>query len=831
AKETNYSVPVDRSALISSFENATRIENETTDSHVFEVYLVALFVADSELPVSQETTYPALVLAAEEANRRYEHINFNLVLKNSSKSCFINDAGVLAAEQYYLDQVHAFIGPACSIALNTVGRMASYWNVPVFTAGGIGAEFSDKSIFSTLTRLSFSADKIAEFVITIIKEFDWHHLSILYDESELSMTIIYESFVKIIRRHSNSGKYEMHLEVQHLTRRNNQTVDLKISLTNASRVSRVFILVMGGELMRELMLNAYDLGMNNGEYVFIAIELIKQMKEGHDEFSWFRPNDRRNNDIREMYKSLLVVSVRVPTSRKYQEFILDVIRVAKSHFNQVLTPISINPMLGAFYDALLMYAWALNQTLAAKEDPSNGRKVARKLWNRMFFGGISNKHASDYGLTGDVYINANGDRESDYTLNDMDPETYLMQPVATFYGFRQIYERHEGMMIHWPTENGEAPLDVPYCGFMGDAPKCAIPAGFPVAIMAPILSAFVLLVGVFFSFLLYKKIKLETDLANNWWKVKWEEIAFPSHAVRKSTTSLGVSEVSFGTKQSSGRQSMTSMQSSMNTTAQNITGILVGYYKGIKVAVKQLNIQQFEMTREILLDLKYMRDITHENLTRFVGLCDEPPNCALLIELCTRGSLRDMLDNEAFSVDWTFKFAMITDIVEGMTFLHSSIIEYHGRLKSYNCVIDGRFVVKITDYGLRSIHAMKIEEEEINPRYLFWTAPEHLREKDPLHSGSKQGDVYSFAIILQELIQGTGPFEAPDRAGRKKQNLDPDEILDRLRIGTTPPFRPEIASDECPQDLLDLMHACWAEYPSSRPEFSTIKSKLKRITK
>lgn len=41
---------------------------------------------------------------------------------------------------------------------------------------------------------------------------------------------------------------------------------------------------------------------------------------------------------------------------------------------------------------------------------------------------------------------------------------------------------------------------------------------------------------------------------------------------------------------------------------------------------------------------------------------------------------------------------------KGMLFLHHSVIAYHGNLKSSNCVVDSRFVLKITDYGLESFH-------------------------------------------------------------------------------------------------------------------------------
>lgn len=118
-----------------------------------------------------------------------------------------------------------------------------------------------------------------------------------------------------------------------------------------------------------------------------------------------------------------------------------------------------------------------------------------------------------------------------------------------------------------------------------------------------------------------------------------------------------------------------------------------------------------------------MRELRHENLTIFVGICDEEPNYGTLTELMIRGSLKDLLETEKIQIDWTFKYSMITDIVEGMMFIHSSLLEYHGHLKSTNCVVDGRFMVKITDYGMRSLHHQVVSEQDVNPRALFWTAP------------------------------------------------------------------------------------------------------------
>lgn len=214
-----------------------------------------------------------------------------------------------------------------------------------------------------------------------------------------------------------------------------------------------------------------------------------------------------------------------------------------------------------------------------------------------------------------------------------------------------------------------------------------------------------------------------------------------------------------------------------------------------------------------------------------MGLCVDGPEKAIITELCVRGSLRDMLENDSMKIDWMFKYAIITDIAEGMSFIHMSPFKYHGDLRSTNCLINGRFTVKLTGFGLNELAKQIEHTDEYNPRKLFWKSPEHLRDRDPHTAGSVKGDVYSFGIILQEIITRSGPFESMERLGRKKFHLEPDEILDRIRMGSIPPFRPEVAPDEAPKELIKLMQTCWSESPDSRPDFNLIKPWLKKVTK
>lgn len=72
----------------------------------------------------------------------------------------------------------------------------------------------------------------------------------------------------------------------------------------------------------------------------------------------------------------------------------------------------------------------------------------------------------------------------------------------------------------------------------------------------------------------------------------------------------------------------------------------------------------------------------------------------MVFEYCSRGSLQDVLIMDDIKLDWSFRLSLLTDLVRGMRYLHSSTLRVHGSLTSRNCVVDARWVLKVTDYGL-----------------------------------------------------------------------------------------------------------------------------------
>lgn len=91
---------------------------------------------------------------------------------------------------------------------------------------------------------------------------------------------------------------------------------------------------------------------------------------------------------------------------------MQVKRVAEDKYNYTFGNESVSTFVTAFYDAVLLYGLALNETLARGGNQSDGEAIVKAMWNKTFSG-----------ITGRVNIDANGDRIADYSLLDMDPES------------------------------------------------------------------------------------------------------------------------------------------------------------------------------------------------------------------------------------------------------------------------------------------------------------------------------------------------------------------------------------------------------------------------
>ncbi|GFY76109.1 atrial natriuretic peptide receptor 1 [Trichonephila inaurata madagascariensis] len=757
---------------------------------------------------------PAIDIAAESCQSKY-NVKLSLLRGYYPRKCSAELAIGRATDLAMNSNISAYIGPACSDDLQVVGRFASYRNIPILT--GLGDVLKEREQFRTLIRMSYDLQDKAHAILAFLKHFKWKKFGMIYRQND----VYYTAMADLLYYLATSDRFEVICQQSYI-RAANKTIlsDLEKIMETMRGCSRIIVILGGDKDVREMMLIAKRLNMTTkGDYAFIYTELFQNEAKGNQ--SWARGNESREDKLKlkEAYESLLILSLNQPYSEEYKIFSEKVKELAASNYNFTYTEDVVNYFTASFHDAVLMLCDVINETRSLGENPLNGTIITSKLKNKKFDG-----------ISGIITINEKGDRIADYALLDQnDTVKGNFEVVLTYFGATKEYK--EVSSIHWP--GGKVPKDRPRCGFDGNDPAC-YKRGLKLLEMSLIITLFLLIVIIIIGVLTYRKIRLESKLANMSWRVRWDEITF----LKDMRSSCMMSRLSITSAMSfkmehgwvcwtpSFPNSLYLDSSSSDTETHRF--ILTGTYKGNIVAVKKVYKQKkIELTRSILFELKKIREAQHQNIANFIGACIDAPNVAILTEYCPKGSLQDVLKNESLDLDWMFRYSLINDIVKGLSYLHNGEMATHGRLRSSNCLVDSHFVVKLTDFGLPSFrHAESLANcEEKDLKKFLWKAPELLRLPVCPPEGTTKGDVYSLGVILQEISLREEPFYP------YRESMTVAEILARIRVKEAPPFRPVVPSETCAPGLLSLMRSCWAEEPEDRPEVSQIKAEMRILNR
>ena len=68
--------------------------------------------------------------------------------------------------------------------------------------------------------------------------------------------------------------------------------------------------------------------------------------------------------------------------------------------------------------------------------------------------------------------------------------------------------------------------------------------------------------------------------------------------------------------------------------------VKIASYKGSLVAIKILKMRHVEITRAVKKELYTMKELSYDNLNRFIGASIEPPLVCIVMHFCNRGSLK-----------------------------------------------------------------------------------------------------------------------------------------------------------------------------------------------
>ncbi|XP_054805230.1 serine/threonine/tyrosine-protein kinase HT1-like [Prosopis cineraria] len=241
--------------------------------------------------------------------------------------------------------------------------------------------------------------------------------------------------------------------------------------------------------------------------------------------------------------------------------------------------------------------------------------------------------------------------------------------------------------------------------------------------------------------------------------------------------------------------------------------IYKGVYKNTEVAIKMISLPEEDEHLASLLERQFNAEVAtlfrlhHPNIIKLVAACKKSPVFCIITEYMPGGSLRRYLRNQkAYSLPPKLVLKLALDIARGMQYLHSQGI-LHRDLKSENLLLGGDMRVKVADFGLSCQESESCTASEFTGTYR-WMAPEMLKDKNH----TKKADVYSFGIVLWELLTSLTPYE----------NMTPEQAaFAASQKNVRPPLPPE-----CPLAFSCLVTRCWAANHHKRPHFDEIVSIL-----
>ncbi|XP_062851436.1 mitogen-activated protein kinase kinase kinase 21 [Trichomycterus rosablanca] len=216
-------------------------------------------------------------------------------------------------------------------------------------------------------------------------------------------------------------------------------------------------------------------------------------------------------------------------------------------------------------------------------------------------------------------------------------------------------------------------------------------------------------------------------------------------------------------------------------------------------------------------EAKLFSMLHHPNIIRLEGVCLEEPNLCLVMEYAQGGTLNRALAGRRVPPHILVNWAV--QIARGMQYLHeeAAVPIIHRDLKSSNILLlekienndIGRKTLKITDFGLaREWH--KTTKMSAAGTY-SWMAPEVIKSS----LFSKGSDIWSYGVLLWELLTGEVPYRGIDGLA-VAYGVAVNKLT--LPIPST-----------CPEPFAKLMEECWEQDPHVRPMFAAILEQLTAI--
>ncbi|XP_006654890.1 proline-rich receptor-like protein kinase PERK8 [Oryza brachyantha] len=181
---------------------------------------------------------------------------------------------------------------------------------------------------------------------------------------------------------------------------------------------------------------------------------------------------------------------------------------------------------------------------------------------------------------------------------------------------------------------------------------------------------------------------------------------------------------------------------------------------GKEVAVKQLKDGGGQGEREFQAEVEIISRVHHRHLVSLVGYCISNDQRLLVYDFVPNNTLHYHLHGHGRPVlDWLARVKIAAGAARGIAYLHEDCHPriIHRDIKSSNILLDNNFEAHVADFGLARLALDAVTHVTTRVMGTFgYMAPEYAS------SGklTERSDVFSFGVVLLELITGRKPVDA-----------------------------------------------------------------------
>ncbi|XP_042463803.1 PTI1-like tyrosine-protein kinase At3g15890 isoform X1 [Zingiber officinale] len=183
-------------------------------------------------------------------------------------------------------------------------------------------------------------------------------------------------------------------------------------------------------------------------------------------------------------------------------------------------------------------------------------------------------------------------------------------------------------------------------------------------------------------------------------------------------------------------------------------------WDGSQIAVKRLKVWSNSEQEEFAAKVETLGRVKHKNLLSFRGYCAEGQEHLILYDYMPNLSLQSHLhgySSDECLLDWRRRMSIAIGTAEGITHLHQQATPIiHQDIKASNVLLDSGFLARVADFGFVKLIPNGANHLTTNAKSaLGYLTPEYIKSG----KASESCDVYSFGILLLELVSGKRPID------------------------------------------------------------------------